>query len=162
MKLTFSIKTLLHLRRNHNLPTWVAFADVVKAFDTSNHQLMAMILARYGCPPNLCDTITRIYKDSIVKLVIGEFETTIDFKVGVKQGDSVASVLFLFIVMAFAKTLEKEWTLNGLTKAKFSRNNNSPLSDGQLISHHHDISTVERSLISSACSTLITEPLSLN
>ena len=37
--------------------------------------------------------------------------------------------------MAFDKTLEKEWTLNGLTEAKFSRNNNSPLSDGQLISH---------------------------
>ena len=96
------IKTLLHLLRNHNLPTWVAFADLVKAFDTSNHQLMVMILARYGCPPNLCDTITRMYKDSIVKLVIDEFETTIDFKVGVKKGDSVTPVLFLFIVMVFA------------------------------------------------------------
>ena len=31
-----------------------------------------------------------------------------DFKVGVKQGDSVAPDLFLFIVMAFAETLEKE------------------------------------------------------
>ena len=50
-----------------------------------------------------------MYKKSVVKLVIGEFETTIDFKVGVKQGDSVAPVLFLFIVMAFSKTLEKEW-----------------------------------------------------
>ena len=90
---------------------------------------------KYGCPPNLCDTIAIMYKDSVVKLVIGEFETTIEFKVGVKQGDSVALVLFLFIVMAFAETLEKEWTRNGLTKAKFSRNNNSPLSDGQLISH---------------------------
>ena len=52
---TFTIKTLLHLLRNHNLPTWVAFADLVKAFDTSNHQFMLMILARYGCPP-ICVT----------------------------------------------------------------------------------------------------------
>ena len=74
---TFTIKILLHLRRNHNLPTWVAFADLVKAFNTLNHLLMVMILAKYGCPPNLCDTITRMYKDSVVKLVIGEFETTI-------------------------------------------------------------------------------------
>ena len=94
-----------------------------------------MILARYGCPPNLCDTITRMYKDSVVKLVVGEFETTIYFKIGVKQGDSVTPVKFLFIVMEFAETLEKEWTLNGITKAKFSRDNNSPLSDDQLISH---------------------------
>ena len=104
---TFTIKTILHLCRNHNLPTWVAFTDLVKAFDTSNHQLMVMILAKYGFPPNLCDTITRMYKDIVVKLVIGEFETTIYFKVGVKQGDSVAPVLFLFIVMAFSETLEK-------------------------------------------------------
>ena len=70
---TFTIKTLLHLRHNHNLPTWVAFADLVKAFDTLNHQLMVMILGKYVCPPNLCDTIARMYKDSVVKLVIGEF-----------------------------------------------------------------------------------------
>ena len=78
---TFTIKTLLHLRRNHNLLTWVAFSDLVKAFDTSNHQLMVMILAKYGCPPNLCDTITRMYKDSVVKLVIdANFEIYCRFK----------------------------------------------------------------------------------
>ena len=96
---------------------------------------MVMILEKYGCPPNLCDTITIMYKESLVTLVIGEFETTVEFKVGVKQGDSVTPVRFLFIVMAISETLEKEWTLNGLTKAKFSRNKNSPLSGGQLISH---------------------------
>ena len=157
---TFTIKTLLNLRRNHNIPTWVAFVNLVKAFDTSNHQLMVMILARYGCPPNLCDTITRMYKYSVVKLVIGEFETTIDFKVGVKQGDSVAPVLFLFIVMEFFETLEKEWTLNGLTKSKFSRNNNSPFPTANSSAIHCNLSTAERSLRSSACSTLMTDPLS--
>ena len=69
---------------------------------------MLMILVKYGCPPNLCDTIARMYKDSVVKLVIGEFETIIELKVGVKQGDSVAPDLLLFIVMAFSETLEKE------------------------------------------------------
>ena len=132
---TFTIKTLLNLLHNYNLTTWVAFFDLVKAFDTSNHQLMVMILEKYGCPPNLCDTIKRMYKDSMVKLVIGSFETKIEFKVGVKQGDIVVPVQFLFFVMAFAKTLERDWTLNGLTKAKFSPNTNSPFSDGQLISH---------------------------
>ena len=41
---TFMIKTLLHLRHNHNLPTWVAFADLFKAFNTSNHALLISIL----------------------------------------------------------------------------------------------------------------------
>ena len=102
---TFTIKTLLHLRHNHNLPTWVAFANLIKALDTPNHQLMVMIIAKYGCPPNLCDTIARMYKDSVVKLLIGEFEMTIEFKVGVKQGDSVAPVLFLFIGFTMRATL---------------------------------------------------------
>ena len=102
----FTIKTILHLCHNHNLPTWVAFSDLVKAFDTSNHKFMVMILSKYGFPPNLFDAIARMYKYSVVKLVISEFETTIEFKVGVKQGDSVPPVLFLFIVMTFPKTLE--------------------------------------------------------
>ena len=95
---------------------------------------MVMILEKYGCTPNLCDAIKSMYKDSMVKLVIGEFEIKIGFKVGFKQGDSVAPALFLFIVMEFYETLEGEWTHNGLTKAKFACNTNSPLSDGQLIS----------------------------
>ena len=93
-----------------------------------------------------------MYKDSVVKLVVGEFETTIDFKIGVKQGDSVAPVLFLFIVMAFAKTLEKEWTLNGLTKAKFSRKKVPLYPTANSSAIHRDLSTAERSLSSSACS----------
>ena len=48
---TFMINTLIHLRHNHNLPKWVAFADLVKAFGTSNHALLIAILGKYGAPP---------------------------------------------------------------------------------------------------------------
>ena len=132
---TFTLKTILHLRHSHNLPTWVCFADLVKAFDTSNHKLLIEILKRYGCPPKLCSAIKRMYDDSVVRLIIGKCDTSIPFKVGVKQGDSMAPVLFLFLIMAFAETLEKEWTAQGLTKATFNRRSNSPLCKGQLISH---------------------------
>ena len=37
----------------HNLPTFVLFADLVKAFYTSNHKLMVEILKKYGCPPQI-------------------------------------------------------------------------------------------------------------
>ena len=37
---SFTIKTMLHLKHNHNLPAFVMFADLVKALDTSNHKLM--------------------------------------------------------------------------------------------------------------------------
>ena len=102
----FTIKTLLHLRHNHNLPTWVLFADLVKYFDTSNHQLMDAILGKYGFPPKLRSAIVRMYKDSLVILIIGKMDTSIPFKVSVKQGDSMALVLFLLVIMDFSETLE--------------------------------------------------------
>ena len=49
---SFTIKTMLHLRYNHNLPTCVMFDDLVKSFYTSNHILMVEILKKYDCPPN--------------------------------------------------------------------------------------------------------------
>ena len=76
---------------------------------------MDKLLAKYGCPPALCSAIARMYKDSRVILIIGKIDMTIPFNVDVKQGDSMAPVLFLFIIMGFAETLEGEWTRNGLT-----------------------------------------------
>ena len=103
---TFTIKTLLHLRHNHNLQTWVAFADLVKSFGTSNHALLIYIMVKYETPPRLCSEIKCMYNKSVVTLIIGKIETSIDFKVGVKQGDSMAPVLFLFQIMEFLETLE--------------------------------------------------------
>ena len=71
---SFTIKTMLHLRYNHNLPTFVMFADLVKAFDTSNHKLMVAILKKYGCPPKLCSTIRRMYTDNNVRLILGKID----------------------------------------------------------------------------------------
>ena len=103
----FTIKKLLHLRHNHNLPTWVLFTDLVKDFNTSNHQLMHAILVKYGFPPKLRSAIARIYKDSTVISIIVIINTSIPFKFCVKQGDIMAPVLFLFVIMDFDETLEK-------------------------------------------------------
>ena len=65
-----------------------------------------------------------MYDKSIVKLIIEKSETSIDFKVGVKQGDNMAPVLFLFLMMTFTKTLESEWTALGLSKYQFVRKGN--------------------------------------
>ena len=76
-----------------------------------------------------------MYDKRIVKLIIGKVETSIDFKVGVKQGDSMVPVLFMFLMMAFSETIEDKWTALGLNKAQFVCKDNSPISTGQLVSH---------------------------
>ena len=84
------------------------FADLVKTFDNSNHKLMVEILKKYGFPPKLCSVIRRMYTDNNVRLIMGKIDISIPLEVGIKQGDSVAPVLFLFIMMAFSETLEEE------------------------------------------------------
>ena len=76
-----------------------------------------------------------MFVKSLVKLVIIKIEISIDFKVGLKQGNSMAPVLFLFLIMAFDETLEDKWTDLGLGKSQFARKYNSPRSTRQLVSH---------------------------
>ena len=95
---------------------WVMFADLVKAFDTSNHIILIEIICKYGFPPKLCSAIKRMYSNNEVRLIIGKIDTSIPFEVGVKQGDSVAPVIFLFLVMAFAETVEAEWDKHNIQK----------------------------------------------
>ena len=132
---SFTIKTMLNLRHNHNLPKFVMFANLVKAFDTFNRKLMVQILGKYECPPKLCSAIHRMYTDNKVRLLLGDTDLSILFEVGVKQGDSVAPVLFLFIIIAFAETLEKEWVKHDLHMIQFKRRSNSHHSAGRITSH---------------------------
>ena len=106
----------------------MVLADLVKAFDTSNHALLTAILGKYGTPPILRSAVKRMYEKSVVKLIIGKVVTSVEFKVGVKQGDIMAPVLFLFLMMAFAETLEDKWMALGLSKAQFACMDNSPRS----------------------------------
>jgi hypothetical protein len=42
---------LINAHKNHHLPSFVAFVDLVKAYDTANHDLHLHILKKYGAPP---------------------------------------------------------------------------------------------------------------
>ena len=110
----FTPKTLLNLRHNQNLPSWVAFSDLVTPFDTSNQKIPIAILSRYEAPLSFCSAIRIRYENSVVRLKIGEIDTSIPFKVVFKQGDSMVPVIFLFLIMEFSDTLkkemDKEWT----------------------------------------------------
>ena len=68
------------MRRNHDQDTYVAFVDLVKAFDTADHKLLIKILERYGAIPNLCKVIERIYTGLTVVLKIGKSVEEIYFK----------------------------------------------------------------------------------
>ena len=66
----FTLKTLLNTRRNHNLASYVGFVDLVKAYDTTNHDLLLRILERYGAPPKFVSAVQTIYTDNTCVLKI--------------------------------------------------------------------------------------------
>ena len=76
-----------------------------------------------------------MYTDIKVRLILGKIHISILFEVGVKQGDRVAHVLFLFMMMAFADTKEKEWVINDFKMIKFKRHSNSSQPSGRITSH---------------------------
>ena len=103
------LKTLLTMQKNHNLPSYVAFVDLVKAYATANHDLLLDILKRYRTPPQFVAAIDRIYQDLVVVLKIEKEVVKLPQSVGVRQGDNMAPVPFLFLMSAFAEALETEW-----------------------------------------------------
>ena len=57
-----------------------------------------------------------MYDNIKVQLIIGNIETATNLKVGVKKWNSMAPVLFMFLMTAFDETLEEECNATGLRK----------------------------------------------
>ena len=132
----FTLKTALHIRRNHNLGTHVAFIDLVKAFDTADHNLLIRVLKKYGAPPELCDCVKRLYERLMIVLKSGKIKIETLQSVGVKQGDNMAPVLFLFIMAAMMQLLDDIWERENMEKVEFLRESDDFYRKGQLARHN--------------------------
>jgi hypothetical protein len=105
----FMLKTHLNAHKNHTLPSFVAFVDLVKAYDMANHDLILKVLEKYGAPPKFVAVVKTMYTDLKVVLKIDKEIHDIIQSIGICQGDSMAPVLFLFLMSAAAETLESAW-----------------------------------------------------
>ena len=102
------LRNALQLRRDHDKETYALFVDLIKAYDTANHELLFALLGKYGAPKELVKVIKRLHEGFQLKFKIGKEECLIDYTVGVRQGDNMACALFLFLMQAMAETLEKK------------------------------------------------------
>jgi hypothetical protein len=111
---TISIKSVLQIRKQHRVNTWAIFVDLVKAFDTVDHSLVFEILKKYGIPETLIKVIAKMYKDSTVIFKSEQEMREIPYEIGVKQGDNMAPILFIYLMNVFAKNLSEKWTFKKL------------------------------------------------
>jgi hypothetical protein len=105
----FTLKVPPNARQNHDLASYVGFVDLVKAYNTANHDLVLCILKRYGPPPNFFAAIQMIYTNKVCVIKIEKEIVDIPQSVGVQQGNNMVPVLFLFLMIAFTETLEIVW-----------------------------------------------------
>ena len=115
----FPLKTAIQLRRKHNQESYVVFVDLVKASDTVNHKLMALVLKKYGFPPKMRSTIERMYEKFALELKKGNEKTQIDYLTGVHQGDNLAPLLFVLVFQAAMGSIELTNECKSINKPEY-------------------------------------------
>ena len=117
---SFSLKLALQTRKEFGHDSWVVFVDLVKAFDTVNRDMLMKILARFGLPESLIDVIRCLYKPVRMTFKTGKTKYEFINVVGVKQGDNLAPVLFLFVMQAAMETLHSVWRDHNISTPSFT------------------------------------------
>ena len=101
----FTVKMALQKRHEHGLSTWAVFIDLVKAFDSVPRNGLFAVLQKFGIPPKMLRLIIRFHSDLIVKVAIGEDDVCFNSTTGVKQGCTMAPLLFAIYFQAANEVL---------------------------------------------------------
>lgn len=109
--------------------------------------MLWQILAKYGISDNLISVIKKLYTDITVKLRVGKAKGSFESTSGVKQGDPLAPILFLYVMQAAIETMDQSWTG---TKPQFEWSplahdeNGQPMYRGSLTQRNNHASQCER------------------
>jgi len=96
----------LQTLREHGRTSWIAYIDLVKAFDSVDRTAMCEVLKRYGAPESLVRVIRAMHKEVIVVLKDGDAEVKFNSSLGVIQGAAASPTLFLFMIAAWLETAD--------------------------------------------------------
>ncbi len=101
MDAIFTMRASLQKRFRFQKDTWVLFVDFDKAFDTVPREMLFKVLARLGFPLKIINLrLVRVFHENVtLEVDLDDDGNTIiikyDIDIGVKQGDTLAPVLFL-------------------------------------------------------------------
>jgi len=107
MDAIFAVKMAIRKRAEHNQETWVLFLDLVKAFDRVPRELLWQVLAKSGVPPKLINLLKQLHSNCKVNFRIAELSRSFRSTIGVKQGDTLGPLLFIFFITAILHSWRK-------------------------------------------------------
>ena len=99
--MVFSLRWLQEKCREQQMPLYIAFIDLTKAFDLVSREGLFKILSKIGCPPKLLGLIESFHTNmqGIVQFN-GSISEPFNISSGVKQGCMLAPTLFgIFFVL---------------------------------------------------------------
>jgi len=95
MNCIFSASQIIEKHREFNIPTYIAFIDFKKAFDSVDRDELWTIMLRKGIPTDLITIIQKIYMENIIRVNAGNgiSEDSRAITQGVRQGCPLTLVL---------------------------------------------------------------------
>ena len=103
----FTVINALRKRQEHNLESYVAFIDLIKAFDSVPREALWKVLLKFGFPRHFVRVVMRLHTNAVMKFKINDQAKDADVpsNIGVRQGSNSGPVLFLFIMQAAMETM---------------------------------------------------------
>lgn len=108
MDAIFTVKMAMKKRREHGLETWIMFLDLVKAFDRVPRQLLWGVMRKFGVNEKLVRLLVALHDHVEVQFTVSGITSFVCSTIGVKQGDVLGPVLFIFYLAAVMETWKKE------------------------------------------------------
>ena len=81
---------------------WVEFVDLIKAFDSINHELLFKLLLKFEILDRVVMVVKNLYKKIKIKLTVEKCVNFVDYSTRVKQGDHLAPILFIIVIQIFS------------------------------------------------------------
>ena len=91
----FSVHQLQEKRNGQNMPLYIAFIDLTKAFDLMNREGLFAILLKIRCPSNLSNVVKSFHTNTRANIQYDDsVSDSLKIKSGVKQGFVLVPTLF--------------------------------------------------------------------
>lgn len=105
----FTARQLQEKCREQNRPLYMAFIDLVKAFDSVNRDALWKLLSLIGCPDKFVN-ILRLFHDNMKAMVIanGVPGESFEVRTGVKQGCVIAPSLFSIFIASIIHLVKND------------------------------------------------------